>query len=185
MSEKKDNAANFITPGGAGLAAICFFLPWIRGCDKTMSGADMGGAFWLVFLAAIAILAAFFIFRSNNEEEKTKPVAIICSLLGIGVLLWKYVEVKNQFRELSAFIQIEIGAYGTVIGLAAALFGAAFLEESGPSNIPMSSQADQSTGQSYTDPPQIVSKSVCPNCNKVYDGDIEGQYCEECGTMLT
>lgn len=38
--EDKKDSKRFISPGGAGLAAICFFLPWLRGCGQDISGAN-------------------------------------------------------------------------------------------------------------------------------------------------
>lgn len=185
MSEKQESGSNFITPGGAGIAAICFFMPWVKACGQSVSGAQMGGIFWVVFLAAVAIVGAFFFFRSQNEVEKTKPVAIVGSLLGIGILLWKYSEARKQ---LGGMIDFEFGSIGTVVGLVASLLGATFLESTGKAGASSSAtvgQRSQTTERSYTAQSLKPTMSVCPNCSKAYDGDLKGQYCEDCGSLIT
>lgn len=183
MSEKEESGSSFITPGGAGIAAICFFMPWVKACGQSVSGAQMGGVFWVVFFAAVAIVGAFFFFRSQNEVEKTKPVAIIGSIISILILVVKYQEARKQ---LGGMIDFEIGAIGTVAGFAAAIIGVAFIESSKTNTArAYSSQRSQSSGPSYSAQTVAAAMTVCPNCSKAYDGDLKGQYCEECGTMIT
>lgn len=185
MSEKKESGSNFITPGGAGIAAICFFMPWVKACGQSVSGDKMGGIFWVVFFAAIAIVGAFFFFRSKNEVEKTKPVAIIASIISLLILIVKYLEARKQ---LGGIIDFEIGAIGTVVGFALSIIGVAFIEPSKMDNTDRaysSSQQDQSSELAYSAQAVPVSMTECPNCGKAYDGDLRGQYCEECGTMMT
>ncbi len=124
---EKKSGASFISPGGAGVAAVCFFLPWVKACGQTASGADLGGIFWVVFLAAIAIIGAFFYFGSRNEVTKSKRVAVFGSLAGVGILIWKYFEAR---RELGGAIDFEVGAIGTILGFAAAFLGAVFVKGS-------------------------------------------------------
>ena len=31
---------------------------------------------------------------------------------------------------------------------------------------------------------QSAATTTCPNCGKVYDGDLSGKFCENCGTAL-
>lgn len=182
-NEPQESGSSFITPGGAGIAAICFFMPWVKACGQSVSGAQMGGVFWVVFFAAVAIVGAFFFFKSQNEVEKTKPVAIIGSIISFLILIVKYSEARKQ---LGPMMDFEIGAIGTMVGFAAAIIGVAFIEPSTSNAAPAySDQRSQSSGQSYSTQTVTASMSVCPNCSKAYDGDLKGQYCEECGGMIT
>jgi hypothetical protein len=135
----------FLTPSGAGLAAICFFMPWVRfdcmGAQKTLSGADLANreaVFWLALAAAVAILAAVFYFRSQGALEKARPVVWIASLAGMGLLLVKYFSFsggeKTPFGSITPKdigLSIQPGAVGVLIGFALALIGVGGLKSEG------------------------------------------------------
>ncbi len=46
---------------------------------------------------------------------------------------------------------------------------------------------DNSSGSTITKSttPSANQVTVCSKCNKVYDGNLSGQYCTECGSMLS
>ncbi len=121
--------SNFLSPIGAVITIICFFLPWAKGCDgsKTLgsdmggalwtanrfavienshgpAGDDIGGALWLVLIAAIAILAIFFIHHNNGEDHKAKPIITLSSIIGLGAIVLQFLiefsEVKRVFRHI-------------------------------------------------------------------------------------
>jgi len=139
MSENKDDKRVFLTPAGAIIALICFFLPWVKvscaGKVNYLSGAEIGGIFWLVLITALAIIVAFFYFRNQKKIEKSRPVAILGSIITLAVILIKYVslawEQKSVFAKAGSKVidcTIQIGAVGTVIGFVMAVVGAGFLK---------------------------------------------------------
>ena len=140
MNEQKDNRI-FLTPSGAIISIICFFLPWVRfscmGVVKNASGADLGGSFWLVFVAAIAILLIFFLFKNRNELHKAKPLIIISSLIALGVILFQYIRFSagentdfGRVRPQDIGLSIQFGGIGTLIGFILSFIGSFFLNTS-------------------------------------------------------
>jgi uncharacterized membrane protein len=141
MSETKENKKLFLTPAGALIVLICFFLPWVKvscaGRVKNVSGAEIGGIFWLVLVSALAIIVAFFYFRSQKKIEKSRPVAIPGSLLVLAVIFIKYVSLawgqKSVFAKAGSKVidcTIQLGAIGTVIGFVMTIIGSLFLKTS-------------------------------------------------------
>lgn len=139
MSENKEDKRIFLTPAGAMVALICFFLPWVKiSCGrtvKTFSGPEIGGIFWLVLVAALVILVVFFYFRNKTRIEKTKPVAILASLFAFAVMFIKYFSlVWGQMNVLvragtkPMHFNIHVGAIGTVIGFVLVIIGSLFIK---------------------------------------------------------
>jgi hypothetical protein len=139
MSENKENKKTFLTPAGAIIALICFFLPWVKvscaGRVKNVSGAEVGGIFWLVFVAALAIIVAFFYFRSKRQLEKSMPVAILGSLFALAVMFIRYISLscgqKSVFAKAGSKVincTIQVGGIGAIIGFILAIIGALFLK---------------------------------------------------------
>ena len=89
-----------VSPAGALLALICFFLPWGHvTCAGTYSASDsqLGGILWLTFLAALAILgfSAMAIWsksseeapsRWNNQHWKVGLVLLAMTVLSVGLV---------------------------------------------------------------------------------------------------
>jgi hypothetical protein len=128
MSKNKEDKKFFLTPAGAMVILICFFLPWVKvSCGRTVksfSGSQIGGIVWLVFVAALAIIAAFFYFRNRKQIEKSKPVAIFGSIVAFGVIFIKYAGLawgqKNLLVKAGSKVincTIQIGGIGTIIAL--------------------------------------------------------------------
>jgi len=147
-----DSTKILLSPAGAGIALICFFLPWVEfSCGElrqSMSGAEIGGIFWVVFAAAALILLAYFYFRNSDELAKARPVILLCSLVALAILSYKYMDFKsgtkngiaglNQISQMAEMqqpengqnmqipeigINIKIGGYGTIFGFVLALIG--------------------------------------------------------------
>ncbi len=147
-----ENMKIMLSPAGAGIAMICFFLPWVEfSCGElrqNMSGAEIGGIFWVVFAAAVLILLAYFYFRNSDELAKARPVVLLCSLTALAILSYKYLDFKsgaqdgiaglNQLSQMAGMqqfengqemqipevgIKIKIGGYGTIVGFVLALVG--------------------------------------------------------------
>lgn len=138
QEEKTDKKS--LVPTGAGIAIICFFLPWIKfscgpGITKTASGQELGGIFWLVFTAAILILGSFIFFKYSGEIKNAKPFALWGSLVAIGIIIFKYIEFRNGATSDIGFIKpedlgltIAYGGYGTLVGFLLSLYGSFDLE---------------------------------------------------------
>lgn len=133
MHQNEKDSKRFLTPGGAGLAAICFFLPWIRACGQDFSGsqiASKGSAeLWLILIAAIAILGSFFVFDGQNNLRKIKPVVIAGAIVSLLIILIKIAQLQKQG---SGMFEIQFGLYGTCLGFISSLFGIPFLEDTVP-----------------------------------------------------
>ena len=167
----------FLSPAGAVLAFICFFMPWVKfscgGVTRSSSGADIGGALWLVPLAAAVILVAFFVLRGQKRVHRAKPFVIVSALVALAIMLIRYQnfvsEMKTQFgitRPEDIGLKIEFGAIGTVIGLAVALIGALTLtEESSIGPSPPAQQASET--------------ELCAKCGQHLD--LEDDFCSSCG----
>jgi predicted transporter len=123
--------SNFLSPTGAVITIICFFLPWAKGCGGSKASAtEIGGVLWLVLFAAIAILVIFFIHHSNNEDHKAKPIITISALVGLGAIIAQVLISFNQVKHLFSRAEIgdmiefmDIGAFGAILGLILALVG--------------------------------------------------------------
>jgi len=139
MSENKEDKKVFLTPAGAIIVLICFFLPWVKvscaGKVIYVSGAEIGGIFWLVFVTALAIILAFFYFRSQKQLEKSRPVAIFSSMAALLAIFIKY--LSSTCGQKSIFVRagskaidctIQLGAIGTVIGFIMAMIGSVSLK---------------------------------------------------------
>jgi len=138
-----EDKRGFLTPAGAAFALICFFLPWVEfSCDgktrTSFSGVDIArydGIFWLVLVAAIVILMAFFYFRNQKQLIHARPIVALSSVAGLGVLIFKVInffkgtQVLGQtIRPEDVGLSIQFGVIGTLIGFVLALIGTAFLE---------------------------------------------------------
>ena len=139
MPENKEDKKVFLTPAGAIMALIFFFLPWVKvscaGRIKNVSGAEIGGIFWLVFVAVVVIIVTFFYFRSKKQLEKSGPVAIFGSIIALLVIFLKYLSLtcgqKSVFVRAGSKVidcTIQLGAIGTVIGFVLAITGTCFLK---------------------------------------------------------
>lgn len=159
-----ENRGIWLTPAGAGIALICFFLPWIEfscGTMKgTISGAEMGGVMWVVFVAALLNLLAFYYFRNYDELDRAKPVVVLSALVAIAIMVYRYFNYQSgagccqggvdQLGNIPAMKQlmgnnadfpdfgfnIKYGAYGTISGFLLSLIGGHFLDKQQVSEKP-------------------------------------------------
>ena len=122
---------------GAGVAAVSFFLPFVKspslfGLQISRSGVEVGGMLWLAMLAALGILAAQYLLSGPSASAR-RPVTLAASGLGIMVLFYAGAGLfrKSGLLELSPWnmgFRPSIGAVGCMVGLVIA-FEAAFLQE--------------------------------------------------------
>jgi hypothetical protein len=52
----------------------------------------------VVFAAAALCFLAFFYFKNSDEVERARPIIILGSLVGLGILLYKYFD-SNRGRK--------------------------------------------------------------------------------------
>ena len=139
MSDDKPDKRIFLTPTGAMIALICFFLPWVKvSCGRTtrsLSGPDIGGIFWLVLVAALIMMAAFFYFRTKNQPEKSRYVAIVGSVIALAVIYIKYLSVAYGQKSLlvnagtkAMRFKVQIGAIGSILGFILILIGEVYIK---------------------------------------------------------
>jgi hypothetical protein len=132
----------FLTPFGAAVVVICFFLPWVEfscvGVRRTMSGAQLGGVFWLVSIAAAVALGAFVYCFSRGQARRSWPVAALTSLAALALIVYKYLSLwrgeETPYGTITpedVGLTIQPGAVGTVLGLLLVLVGVPFLRRPG------------------------------------------------------
>jgi hypothetical protein len=128
----------YLTPAGAAMAIVCFFLPWARvscapGVRKSFSGAQLGGIFWLVLGAALVALAAFVFFHARRRLEWARPIIILASLAALAVIVIKSIEyAQGRPTPVGSVrpdpgLRTKFGGAGTLIGHALAIAGAGFI----------------------------------------------------------
>jgi hypothetical protein len=126
----------FISPSGSALTLICFFLPWMEvscvGQTKYISGADKGGDIWVVFAAAAIALGAFLYFYKIKKLSQAKPIIILASIVAIAFISYKCFQLSAGIdtgfgrikpSDLGFKSQIQVGGFGTIIGLTMSLIG--------------------------------------------------------------
>ncbi len=128
------HAKSALSPSGALLALVCFFLPWGRfscmGMRRRMSGAQLGGAYWIIATACVAILVAILYFASRRQLHRARPIVFLSSLAAIVFFVIRSIGIaKGQETGYGRVTGDDIGVrtlpavFGTVVGLVAALVG--------------------------------------------------------------
>lgn len=86
-------------------------------------------------VSALAIIVTFFYFRSQKKIEKSRPVAILSSIVALAVIFIKYsslaLEQKSVVAKAGSKVidcTIQVSAIGTIIGFILAIVGSCFLK---------------------------------------------------------
>ena len=143
-----DNRLIFLTPAGAAIAFISFFLPWIQiSClgKSSYSGMDFGGIYWIVLLMTIVILGCFFLLRKMKRLAMLKLVTIAATIIASGVIIYGCFAIAGGKRVLffrlgpdSVHLKIHMGGYGTLLGYLLAILGVTWRHLKGVSRaLPM------------------------------------------------
>ena len=124
----------FLSPAGAGIAIICFFLPWIKASCGPITveanGVRIGGIFWVVLGAAVLTLILFAIFWKRRQIGIFRPAAISCAAIALAAIIYKFIDTfagnvfQIDFSQIGSMLRI--GAFGTLVGLAMVILGAIF-----------------------------------------------------------
>jgi len=135
----KPKFLEFISPAGAGIILICFFLPWLKvscgGKNVILSGSNIGGIFWLIFGLAVVALVISIIFRQEIKIRLVKSTLLACSFVSAAIILYKYIAVAVDpdipFYVPSSMVHFELkpGAIGIMLGLLMIFSGAPLIGE--------------------------------------------------------
>lgn len=124
----------WLTPSGAVVMGVCFFLPWARfscsGWNFSVSGADLGGALWLLPVAAVIILAAFFALKGRKREQISLLITLLATVIAVIALSWKLISIATGPKPAFGLIKphdvgfrLDLGGIGVVLGLVGVIFG--------------------------------------------------------------
>ena len=129
------NKRLFLTPAGGLLIAICFFLPWIKmSCmgTATYSGAQIGGIYWTLFVAGVALVGAYCYLRRIERFNVMPTVVSVISFVSTAVIVYGILTIAGGKRILlvrvgpdDVNLRLQIGAYGTLLGFVLAWVGIA------------------------------------------------------------
>ncbi len=179
MNNRKSGSI-FVSPAGAVVTLICFFLPWVKfscATERTASGAELGGIFWLLFVAALTVLVAFLISINKKDLVHMKIITLICSGAALGLILFKYVQFSQGIntgmgtvRPQEIGLTIQFGGVGTLLGLIVMFIGGFFYGREGPAVAQMAIPLG----------PQPAAP--CSRCGAV--ALQEDVYCGNCGQKL-
>jgi putative flippase GtrA len=117
--------AAFITPAGAGIAIICFFLPWLRvSClrDFEFTGleiAHLKSVYWWVLVGEVAVVMLWTLGKLGRLRRSALYVAAAAAV-PLAII---FAPVIKGERTRGLDLELQVGAYGTILGLIAALLG--------------------------------------------------------------
>ena len=126
-NSSKSGLLVWLSPAGAILILICFFLPWLEvSCSgKKIIGsgltfAQKAAPLWLIPAFAILVLLLSVWYWKGLSLNWFKILSVILAVLGIVMLVFTYISIEQK---LSGFVvkritshQIRSGIIGTAIG---------------------------------------------------------------------
>ena len=133
-----------VSPAGAGIALVCFFLPWGRfscaGLHKSMSGAQLGGSFWSLFWVAFLLIVVGGVLVFLRREILAQALVLLCSLYALIFLVEKSIAFSRgvgtplgHIHPQDVGISPRPGGIGTLLGFLLAAGGSLWLRPgSGP-----------------------------------------------------
>lgn len=158
----------FISPAGALIAGICFFLPWLEvSCvNRKITGAGIGSIAWGIPALCLIILLLFFYYYYNTNLKKSKPFIISGAITGIiiiGIIAFKFmqqIDVKYPDRSLQDLgIHIRYGILGTLGGLITSILGTLFLDD----NSLLGKSSDETGNREIGKLPDNVEEITSPS----------------------
>jgi len=117
----------WLSPAGAILVLICFFLPWleVRCSGKKIIGSGLAFAnkafpLWAIPMFALLIILLFVWYQKGLSLKWFKIGSIVLASFGLSMMILTYIGIE---KKLNGFIvrkiashQIKVGLIGTVIG---------------------------------------------------------------------
>ena len=139
MARPKLRLPELFSPSGAGIVLICFFLPWVRvscgGKSATLSGANLGEAYWAVAVLMAIMLATYIYFRVKNSAFKSKVILMVGTALSIMAIIYQtlkfiyYTDIPFYVPSGMIGFRIKPGAWGMMAGLAMLLASAPYIHK--------------------------------------------------------
>ncbi len=134
-NSNRNSLAVWLSPTGAIIILVCFFLPWLEvSCSgKKIIGSGLTFALkaaplWLIPAFAILVLLLFIWYWKGLSLTWFKIFLMSLALLGILMLVFTYISIEQK---LSAFVvkritshQIKGGLIGTWIGFVLVILSA-------------------------------------------------------------
>ena len=180
LTSKRENGAPkrtatgaFLSPAGAMVVLICFFLPWATGScagiRRTVSGAQLGGFLWLIPVMAVAAIGVGSVAASRTQRRGTRRSIALSALIVIAAAIVELLTPLGTKRTALAglvhaddiSLTLKFGSYGSMVGLALWIVGLLFFrggEAHGPETIPADECRDESLpGEQKTDLNRPVS----------------------------
>jgi uncharacterized membrane protein len=147
----------WISPLGAAIAVISFFLPWVSGSIKlfgynaggmAFSGADLAkfdGSLWLFPLAGVVGIGGFLFCRTQSKVSAARPIVAGSAIFAFVFMFIKLITIQQQLRQIPDLglaqynsgldVQPQIGIFGLVLGFLACLVGTVFLAKPGSASL--------------------------------------------------
>lgn len=142
-----------LAPIGSIVAIFGFFSPWMScgaikytgydlasGVNAGTSAPESDMIIWLVLLAAVIIIALYFLFTMRRQLKKAMIPTIGAAVLGLSILAAKYIDIgklRSEFNEqagskdieglgnvMSDSISIEWGYWLTALAFVSSIAGA-------------------------------------------------------------
>ena len=129
----------WLSPAGAVIAFICFFLPWVevRAVVKKIMGSGFTFAqdemlLWMVPVFALIIFALFVMLRKKESLLGLKVAVIIFAGLGMFMMIMTYLSIEQKLsgffvKQITSY-EIKIGLPGTIIGFLISFISAVFIK---------------------------------------------------------
>ena len=126
-TQKKSLLLSWLSPAGAFIVLISFFLPWLEvHCSgKKILGSGFTFAnkeflLWFIPISALLVILLYVLYRRGLSSGWYKTGVILLAGLGVAMLMLVYFSIEQK---MSGFIvklitnhQIKIGLISTLVG---------------------------------------------------------------------
>jgi len=196
-----------LTPAGALLIVISFFLPWINvrcaGKKVGVSGqqfAEGDPILWLVPVGAIITLIIFFSYK--DKLHKAKIAIVVPTIVGGIILGIKIAEFVDKYEKQIDSMEPNVGIFGIGLGYILVVTGVVNIIK--PPEIiykpiikqplekikcpscgelnPEGSKFCTSCSKSLIQGPLILSSLICPSCSA--ENEPNNKFCINCGVLI-
>ena len=124
----KKSILPWLSPAGAFIILICFFLPWleVKCSGKKILGtgftfANEATPLWLIPIIALLVMLLYILYRNGLSLNWYRIGNLIAAGLGIVMMVLTYISIEQKlsgfFIKRITSYQIKFGLPGTLIGL--------------------------------------------------------------------